>query len=475
MTLLGQQNLRVAGERMSEAEIGLEDLYIKASQKKILNKYEDALKIYDQIISANEVNPAVHHDMARIYHEMENTESAVSSALKACRYDKSNHWYLLTLAQIYEETIQPGRAADALAQVIRLAPDESVYERRAFNLEQAGDETQAIRVYDQADAKYGWSEERSDSKVDLYIALGEEKNALGEVKKWSEKYPKNVKYIVKLARYLEYRGDAKKALKTYKKALEVDPYNEEALFKTSQVNDAKDTQGSALEALIANPRLGIDNKIKALLPYLSDKNNTNEVISYGQEIIDQYPEDAKAYALYGDMLWLSDETEDAITQYEKSLSLKKSVYQVWDQLMMGLAELKEVDKLLEVSNDAIDFYPNQAGPYYYQALALYSKGKVKDAIDMNDEALFISETGQGYISDHASILNASILDSQGSTQDAITYIEGLDDQALSAGLMELLGDLHIKTENKPAAENAWKRAIEKGGDKVRIGLKIQSI
>lgn len=475
LQLSSQQNLRIDGERLSEKEIGLEDLYIAASQKKLLNKYDEALKIYEKILSENEVNPAVHHDMARIYHEMKNPESAVSSAQKACRYDKSNPWYLLTLTQIYEETIQPGQAAATLSKVIRLAPEEVLYERMAINLDQAGDQMKAIQTYDQADAKYGWSEERSDSKVDLYITLGKDKEALGEVEKWSKKYPNNVAYIVKLARYLEYRGAAKKAMRAYKKALEVDPYNEEALYKTSQVNSAKSSSGAELSMIIENPRLGIDNKIKALLPYLTDKSGADEVLPYGKSLVDQYPEDAKSLALYGDILWLSGETNGAVEQYQQSLELKKSVYQVWDQLMMGLAELNKVEQLQKVSNDAIDYYPNQAGPYYYQAVALLSKGNAEDAMDMNDEALFISEVGSSYVSDHASILKATILDQQGSSQEAISFIESIDEGDTSAGLFELLGDLYKKTEDKPSAEEAWKKALEKGGNKERISLKIQSI
>lgn len=473
--IVGQQNLRIEGERLSEKEIGLEDLYIAASQKKLLNKYDEALKIYGKILSENEVNPAVHHDMARIHHEMKNTESAVSSAQKACRYDKANPWYLLTLTQIYEETMQPGKAAEALGKVIRLAPEESIYERRAINLDQAGDQVKAIEIYSQADAKYGWSEERSDSKVDLYLALGKEKEALEEVKKWSKEYPENVTFIVKLARYLEYRGEAKKAMKAYKKALEIDPYNEEALFKTSQASSSKSTSDSELSQLIDNPRIGIDNKIKALLPFLTNKKGADEVLPFGQSLINQYPEDAKSFAVYGDILWLSEDTENAVKHYEQSLKLKKSVYQVWDQLMMGLAELNNVERLEKISNDAIDYYPNQAGPYYYQAVALLSQGKADDAMELNDEALFISEVGGGYLANHASILKATILDVQGSSQEAISYIENIDEAKTSAGLLELLGDLYKKEEDKPSAEKAWKRALEKGGDKQRISLKIESI
>ena len=143
--------------------------------------------------------------------------------------------------------------------------------------------------------------------------------------------------------------------------------------------------------------------------------------------------------------------------------------------MMGLAELNKVEQLEQVSNDAIDYYPNQAGPYYYQAVALLSNNKAEDAMEMNDEALFISDASSGYITNHALILKATILDIQGSSEEAINFIEGIKEEDTSPGLLELLGDLYKKAEDKPSAEKAWKRALEKGGNKERINVKIQSI
>jgi len=144
------------GTRYAEEEIQIQDLYIRANQKKILQKYDEALEIYTQILKKNEVSPAVHHDMARIYQAMDNKELAIASALKSTRYEPDNPWYLMTLTQMYEDAIEPKKAAQTVAKVIQLSPSEDLYNRWAINLEHAGQKEQAIAAYNQADSQYGW-------------------------------------------------------------------------------------------------------------------------------------------------------------------------------------------------------------------------------------------------------------------------------------------------------------------------------
>jgi|GEM_PF-3031557 len=473
-TLGLQAQVNIAtGDRLGEEDISMERLYIEANQLKILNKYEDAIKVYDKILDVSEVNAAVHHDMARIYLELEDNDKAVSAAKKAVRYAPDNLWYALTLTQIYEETIQYDAAAKTLASIISQKTDETLYMRWAVNLDLAEKKMEAIQVYDQADKIFGWNEYRSDSKVDIYLALDKKKEASREVAKWSDKYPDNTHYLVKLARYYEFQGDHKRSVRTYKKVLSLDPSNEEALFKTRETKDSG--QSNELAILINDDRIGIDNKIKSIIPLLDDPDTHPQVKDLCTSLISQYPDNAKSYALYGDVLWLSGESGAAITQYEKSLSINKSVYQVWEQIMLALTSQKSYDILEKWSSDALDYYPNQAGPYYYQAVALSATGHIEEALEINDEALFIGQAKQDYITEQSQILKATLLDLLDQPKEAISYVTSIEAEAMTAGLYELLGDLYIKTGDKASAEKAWIKSIESGGNKERIGLKINSI
>ena len=460
-----------SGTRYAEEEIQVQDLYILANQKKILQKYDEAIKIYSQILKKNEVSPAVHHDMARIYNEMGKKEQAIASGLKATKYEPDNPWYLISLAQMYEEAIEPQKAADAISKVIRLSPSEDLYNRWAINLEHAGQKEQSIQAYNRADQQYGWSLSRSDSKVDLYLSLGKDKDALAEVKRWPEQSAYDVEAWIRLARFYEYRGDQKKALKTYEKVLSLDPNNEEALFKSKE-KELNDVGAGELGAFINDNRVNLDKKIAALFPRL--ESDAQSILPYCLSLTNQYPEDAKVYAFYGDALWLSDDPKGAAAKYELSLEKSKSVYQVWSQLMEMLKINQDFDKLHDVAEEAIDYYPNQAGPYHYQAVALVAQGELEDAADANEEASFIAGDDQ-LMQEDIAILSAQILVAQGDMTGAIESIISNESSSNSASMLELLGDLYFQSGDRTKAAEAWKKALMKGGGSDRISSKIDSL
>lgn len=468
------QKVNLGSERLSEGDISVEDLYIAANQKRLLNKYDEALEIYQKILKNNTVNASAHHDMAKIYLAQDDEEKAVSAARKAIRYGRSNHWYQLTLAEIYEKYLRYNEAANTIGDVIKMVSDEGLYIRRVEYLDLAERKLDAIAALDKAEMLFGSSELRSDTKVDLLLDLGKQKEAIKEVAKWTAKYPKSITYWTKLARFYAFLNLTKQSRKTYEKVLSLDVNDEEALVQLSTQRKKNDSP-SGLAVLIEDKRIGIDNKVKAILPFVGNPKRQVEMVDLCSSLVQQYPENAKSYALLADVYWLNGEVDLAIENYTNALKINKSVYQVWDQLMMALSHKKEYDKLGDLSDEALDYYPNQAGPYYYKALSLVASGNFEEGSEMNDEALFISVAGSGYIAEQARILKASNLDRQGKTKNAIDYIESIDQDQLTAALYEVLGDLYLKYQDKSNAEKAWLNSISKGGDKSRIEMKIQSI
>ena len=457
--------------RYSEEDIGIEQLYIDANQKKILQKYDEAIELYNKILEKNELNASVHHDMARIYAAQGNFDQAIVSGKKAVRFAPSNKWFLLSLCSIYEQGEYYDEAASTLKKTVAITSNEDIYTRWAENLKLADKILEAIQVYDDADKRFGWDDIRSDEKVDLYLSLGKEKEALQEVKKWVQKYPDELHHLTKLARYYDFRGQSSKALKTFKQVLDNDPEHEEAL---TYVNLARnDKNGSELQQFIANPNISLDNKILTLVPLIEE--NDSEIMSLCRQMTILYPEEAKAYALYGDALWLANNSDDAISQYEQAIALNKSVFQVWDQLMMILAYSERFEKLEQIAIEAVDYYPNQAGPYYYQALAFLKTEQFEKALEINEEALFISEFSGGAGYRNAVLLHSQILNTFKGTQEAITFIETLDQSKKDEKVLEHQGDLYHALGDKASAIKYWKESLSKGGNSTRLQSKIDSI
>ena len=56
-----------AQQLYSEEEIKRADRYLQANQLMILNKYDEALEMYEELLEDDPQNAVIHHDMARMY------------------------------------------------------------------------------------------------------------------------------------------------------------------------------------------------------------------------------------------------------------------------------------------------------------------------------------------------------------------------------------------------------------------------
>ena len=472
------------GQRYSEDEIKLQDLYLEATQYKILDKYDKALEVYAKILESEPLNAAVHHDMARLYAAQEDYDNALKSSKKSVRYAPTNEWYLVTLAEISKRDNDLAGAASAYRKILRLSDDPSVHGHLVEVLLQDEKPSEALEIIALGEEKYGLRKEWTDQKVQILLDSERSEDAIGAYQQWTETFPEDIDQRLKLGDLYQFLGKKDKAQAVYELVISMDPDNEVAAFNLQKLLSTGDEKekSDGLTRMIQDPRIGMDKKILSLVPAIESfiqSPNEQEALhlkNLANSLVEQYPDAAKPYALLGDILSQSGQYADAIGAYEATLERDKSVYLVWDQLMACLAEQKEFDKLKDVAENAMDYYPNQAGPLYYLAKSEIAAGEYAEAESWLDEAQFMA-AGNKEVKTNLGLLQAQILDRQSNTQKAIEYLQdNLDNfDQNSPILFELLGDLHIKLGIKDRALQYWKEAIEKGGDKIRLDAKLQGI
>ncbi len=96
----------------------------------------------------------------------------------------------------------------------------------------------------------------------------------------------------------------------------------------------------------------------------------------------------------------------------------------------------------------------------------------KEAKEMLSEAKIVG-SGNTFLQSKLRTLNAQILDAEGDTNGAISYLESLDSK--DPALSELIGDFYIKIGEKSKASAAFTNAMKQGGHQKRLKKKIESI
>jgi tetratricopeptide (TPR) repeat protein len=159
-----------------------------------------------------------------------------------------------------------------------------------------------------------------------------------------------------------------------------------------------------------------------------------KVIRWAGLIAKSNPEDAKAWAFQGDFLNLNKQKKEARTSYLKSLQIKSSNQQVWEQVILISSELNEIDSVAKHASLALVDFPNNGVFWYY-------KGRANLFQKQNKEAAEALENARRYQPDNVGLVfecNA------------------------------MLGDLYNQTKEFAKSDEAYEAALKSDGNNAMV-------
>ena len=128
----------------------------------------------------------------------------------------------------------------------------------------------------------------------------------------------------------------------------------------------------------------------ALIPGIpKDSVKTNEAKVLADLIVQAHPKDAKAHAIAGDVYNQLDQFQNAIDEYNQSITIDNSKFIIWQQVMYLYTRTNNFDSLQAMSKRAIDFFPNQSITYYFNGYANMELKHYGAAIDAFGHAALI--------------------------------------------------------------------------------------
>ena len=390
--------------RTTESEVKLEQLFIEAHRERLLGHFDEAEKLFQSVLKSDRHNAAAAYELGRLYDLNEDYQKALQYAKQAVEFDASNDWYHKFLADIYQKTGSYHDAAQIYADLVGQHPnDDYLYYKWAYLLVQANETTRAIKVYEDLEKRIGLNEDLIRRKHTLFLGLGDTQQAEAELLRLVEAFPENTDYLHLLAGFYGQIEEFDKEKETYQRILQLDPNDGKATLALARSNrQSQDDYHylQSLKAIFIKPEVSIDDKIKQLFPFVQKIVDTGDQ-QLGQvalelaDILEQvHPQEAKAFALYGDLLYHTGQRREAIKKYRQTLELDDTVYLVWEQLLFAYAEEGEYQALVEAAEEALVIFPNQATMYYLAGMGYGKIGKHRDAIGLLEQALLMAGRNQ---------------------------------------------------------------------------------
>ncbi len=414
--------------------IVFENKFFDANKEKLLGNYDNAETLFSEALKIDPNSAASMYELASIYAIKKDKPKALAFSKQAASLDPSNVWYQVLYADCLKQNKQPVEVAAVYERLVKDNPDKvEFYYELANAYLYSNKVNDALKVYDKMENLFGVTEEASMQRLTIYKSTKNFEKGVNEIRKLIKTFPKEPKYYGMLGELYQSNGQNDKAMQAYNDLLKIDSTNAYVHLSLADFYRSQKQNDKAFEEIkiaFRSSELDIDTKIKILLSYYDISEKFPELRGDATELckilIAVHPNEAKAFAMYGDFLFRDKKNEEARIQYKKAIALDKERYAIWDNLIRIEADLNDLNSLEKDTREAMDLFPNQPVPYFFNGLANVQNKKYKEAIDALTE-------GKEFV---------------------------IENKLFLAQFYSLIGDSQNALKNNPASDAAYDKALE---------------
>lgn len=405
---------------------------------KLLNA-ESAEKAIAYFKKAAEINPnssGINLMLAKAYLASEDQANATIYAEKAVRADNGNKFCMKFLAEIYQKQRRFKEATDLYEKISEKFPNDIDNYFDLSNLYITQEKyADAIQIYDKIEKTIGLSEEITHQKQLIYLKQNKLEKALEEGDKLIASEPLEETYVIKQAQILISNERNEQALVMLQQAVKKNPELGEAHVLLAEIYRKQNNFAKCREELklvFENKNLSKDIKLKILgsslmmLKQESQPEVLDELIQLTEGFIKEVPNEAKAYMFLGDLLMKKGQIATARDRYVEATKFDKSSFELWLAIIELDSKLNQNSQLAKHTEEAVEYFPNQAIFWYHNGVANFLLKNFKEAASGLEEALNLA----------------------------------LDNQELAKHVNALLGDTYNELKEYKKSDEAYESVLE---------------
>lgn len=380
----------VAG--FSSADYPYIEKFHEGVRYKIRGQINEAISKFEQCLAIKQDDDAVYYALSQLYLMKNDPAKSEEYIQKAAKLDPKNIWYTQELAYMYFEKGNYPEAVKNFEKLVKKEPRnvEWLY-GYAESLVKVGKIAEAIKALDKTEDQVGVHPELTIQKFKLYVQLKQADKGILEIEKTRKLFPNDPQLLATLVDYYFQTGKDEKAISMLEELVIKTPENGRAHLALADIYRQQGKQAKAYQQLklaFDCDDIDIDTKMKILINiYETSKKIDPEVYELIESLIKKHPYEAKAYSVRGDYMLRAGNEEEALKSYREALKFDKSLYPIWNQVLIMEYQLGKYEILYLDSKECLEYFPTIPTVYLLNGISAVQLKKY-------EEAIFALETGK---------------------------------------------------------------------------------
>ncbi len=384
MTACGVSKKKEETPSLSKADYAYIMKFHEGVRYKSKGMVDEALLVFEDCHTKRPQDDAVCFALSELYLKKGEKIRAGEFISKAAKLDPKNKHYLTELAYFQYDSGEFKAASKSFQSLMEKEPRNPDYQ---FGLAecyvQLGSPQKAIDILNKTESQMGIIPELSIQKYTLFMQMKKVDLALKELTAARESQPNNPQLLGALVDHYFKQNEELKAIKTLQDMAKVDPENGRVHLFLSEVYRQRGDRKEYLNALkmaFMGQGINIDQKMQALITL----QQTSRLVTQAEldlvSILEvQHPKQAKTHSIKGDFLMDMDRSDEALVSYKKALEFDKSVYPIWNQVLIMEFTKGLTQELYTDSKACLELFPLQPTPYLLFGVAANQLEKFEEA------------------------------------------------------------------------------------------------
>ncbi len=408
-----QKEVVEQGARVSSKNYPYIEAFHQGVRLKTQGRYDEALEKFNACLEMRQDDDAVYYALSQIYLIKNDFENSSKSIQKAAELDPDNTWYLQELAYMFYETKDYANSVKSFGKLVEIEPRniDWLY-GYAEALVKNGETMKAVQALNKAEEQVGPAPQFSIQKYQLYMEAGENQAAISELEQGQKKFPKDPQIIATMVDHYFRANEYGKAIEKLEQLVVADPSNGRAHLALADIYRQQGKMSDAYKELKeAFPLLDVDldTKMQVLINIHDSQDKIDpEALELVDLLISTYPDQAKPYSIKGDFLLKQGDDNEALSAYRTALEYDKSLFPIWNQVLIMEYQASEFELLYEDSKECLELFPTMSIVYLLNGVSANQLKKHNEALEslesgielvINDPSMkaeFYGQMGEAY-------------------------------------------------------------------------------